>query len=226
MAEETGNEALEKLATFVVQQMEAGQPKAAIVKKVIEMGVAEEEAESLVTPLFDETVKQAQAELFTPDSLVPAVLGGLLVAVLGGAIWGAVVAATNYEIGYLAWGLGLAAGLVVVKATGGKKGLIPQVIAVVSSVGGILLGKYFTFYYFFKQAVTKQAAANPAAEEFLKGVSVYSPEIIKTFLGSLKEIVTGHDALWIILAVFTAWSMAKAISLPAAILHSQPRDRI
>ncbi|HNV72265.1 MAG TPA: hypothetical protein PKO06_21335, partial [Candidatus Ozemobacteraceae bacterium] len=197
----------------------------AIVKQVIEMGVSPESAESVVSSMYDEIVKQAREELFTPDSLVPAILGGLAVAVVGGGIWAGVVVATNYEIGYLAWGLGLAAGWGVVKASGGKKGLIPQLIAVASGLGGILFGKYFIFYHFFKQALVKQLADQPGGAEAIKEFTLLSGQFIKVFFQNLSAMATGHDALWIILAVVTAWSMAKAVNLPTAVLHAPPRER-
>ena len=54
---------------------------------------------------------------------------------------------SDYEVGFVAWGIGFVAGSAVVLATRGAKGPRLQVIAVVSALLGILLGKYLSFAF-------------------------------------------------------------------------------
>ena len=65
----------------------------------------------------------------------------------GGVVWGLIVKFSDYEVGIVAWGIGFIAGTAVVFATRGGKGPHLQVIAVVSALLGILLGKYLSYAF-------------------------------------------------------------------------------
>ena len=81
------------------------------------------------------------------SSLLPAIAAGLVAALVGGIVWGLIVKISDYEVGFVAWGIGFLAGSAVVFATRGAKGRPLQVIAVVSALLGILLGKYLSFAF-------------------------------------------------------------------------------
>jgi hypothetical protein len=102
-----------------------------------------------------------------PDSgqlaILPALFGGGLAAAVGGSIWGLIVSLTGYVIGYMALGIGLLCGYAVVLFSRGGKGMPLQVVAVLSSVLGIAIGKYATFFHFVKKAVAKQHGEAVAA---------------------------------------------------------------
>lgn len=69
------------------------------------------------------------------------VLGGVLAGALGAAVWAAVAYFANFEIGYLAWGIGGLVGLAVA-ALGKAPGPAAGVLAVAISVLSIVAGKY------------------------------------------------------------------------------------
>lgn len=131
--------ALEKLYTFVIEQMKAGSDKSIISRKLVEMGIDAADATRLVETIHAQVVETTKEEQFTVSSLVPAMVGGGLAAIVGGAIWGLIVIATGYVIGYMAWGIGLICGFAVVLFSKGKKGVPLQVIAVLTSVLGIVI---------------------------------------------------------------------------------------
>lgn len=134
------------------------------------------------------------------EKIVPAMIGGGLAAIAGGVIWGWIVSATGYEIGYMAWGLGFICGLAVILFSGGEKGHPLPFIAASSSIVGIAIGKYLTFFHLAQEYLTNESGAEVASR-----LSVFSGEVIQIFLQSIGSWISGYDILWIGLAVFTAW---------------------
>ncbi len=51
------------------------------------------------------------------DRAVPALLAGAIAALIGGAVWAALVAFANLEVGYVAWGIGLLVGVAMAMVT-------------------------------------------------------------------------------------------------------------
>lgn len=74
-------------------------------------------------------------------------LAGLVAAVVGGAIWAGVTVATEYQIGWMAVGVGFLVGIAMRKAGKGIDQIFGVVGAVMSLVG-CLLGNLFTVAYF------------------------------------------------------------------------------
>jgi hypothetical protein len=132
-------------------------------------------------------------------SLLPALAAGLGAAIVGGVVWGLIVKISDYEVGIVAWGIGFVAGTAVVLATRGGKGPHLQVIAVVSAVVGVLLGKYLSY------AFVVQEEADAA------GVSVglVSSEMFRFFRADIDNVFGLFDLLWIGLAIFTAWRVPQ-----------------
>jgi hypothetical protein len=150
--EESGKNAAE----FVVEQMKAGADEDAIVAMLQERGVERGEAQQLVGTVYPELMRAAEAEQYSSEALLPALAGGLVAAVVGGLGWGLIVILTDYEVGFVAWGIGLLAGFLVVRFAGGRKGAPLQVIAIVASLVGIVLGKYVAYVYLAKEAVREE----------------------------------------------------------------------
>ena len=71
----------------------------------------------------------APPQPLSASDLTRAASGGLIGAILGGVIWGFIVAATDYELGIVATGIGLLAGFGVVLLCRNKHGMPLQVIA-------------------------------------------------------------------------------------------------
>jgi len=139
-------------------------------------------------------------------SLFLAVAAGLGAAIVGGVVWGLIVKISDYEVGIVAWGIGFVAGTAVVFATRGGKGRHLQVIAVVSALVGVLLGKYLSY------AFVLQEQADAA------GVSVglFSSRMFRFFREDLDKVFGLFDLLWVGLAVFTAWRVPQPEPEPVA----------
>jgi len=211
--EETGTqeEQVQQLYAFVAAEMKTGANKADIAAKLQEQGVGRTDAEQMVDTIYREIAAVVQKEQFTPGALMPAVVAGILAAALGGAVWAGIVVVTDYEVGFVAWGIGALCGFTVVLATRGRKGRPLQIVAVASSVLGILIGKYFTFYYFLTQMV-----ADEQGTESVDWASALSPEVIQIFTENIGSMLGAYDLLWVGLAVFTAWGIPRGsgISVP------------
>jgi hypothetical protein len=198
--EESGEDS----AAFVAEQMKAGADEEAIVAMLQERGVERGEAQQLVGTVYPELMRAAEAEQFTPQALLPAVAGGLLAAIVGGAVWGLIVILSDYEVGFVAWGIGFLAGFLVVRFAGGRKGVPLQAIAIVSSLVGIVLGKYIAYVYFIKEAVREQVS-----EEAADSIGYFDTEVMRAFREDFSNVFSGYDLLWAGLAIFTAWRMAR-----------------
>ena len=205
---EPRKEPVDEPEAFVVERMQAGEDQEAIAAQLEERGVERAEARRIVGSTYDEVARAAEAERYTPSALVPAIVGGLLAALVGAAAWAAIVVLTDYEIGFAAWGIGFLAGFAVVLFTRGRKGLPLQVIAVAASILGILLGKYASYVYILKDVAREEAGEEAAAD-----VSLFSSEVFGFFMEDFDVVFSGFDLLWIGLAVITAWRIPRGLGI-------------
>jgi signal peptidase I len=128
----------------------------------------------------------------------------LLVALAGAAVWALVVKATEYEIGALAWGIGLATGAAA-SVVARRKTAEVQLAAVTAAAVGVLVGKYFTF-------------ALVVQEESGGTIGLFSADMRSLFRDNLGTIFGLYDLLWIALAVGSAWYLVR----PEEELHPEP----
>jgi len=138
------------------------------------------------------------------NKIVLPVVGALLAAIIGGGIWATLTVITEYEFGLLALGIGGLVGYTVVLFSKGQTTQIHQVIAVIASLIGILLGKYFIFSYIevgFER--------------------MFSIETISYFKDNLMEYFNGIDLVFIVLAAVTAWRLSSQASVQQK--ESQPQ---
>ncbi|MBN1379966.1 MAG: hypothetical protein JXA04_12110 [Gammaproteobacteria bacterium] len=199
-SQESQAEVVAKLQAFILEQVKAGADQNSITNQMKEMGVEETQARELVDTLYTHIMQAAKNEEYTHDALFPALFGAILTAVIGGAIWAAVVVFTGYEVGFVAWGLGFLSGAAVVFFTGGKKGTFLQILAVISSIAGIVIGKYAMFYYY----VTAETSAD---------LSVFSPDVFNFFIENASSLFGGYDVLWVVFAVYTAWRIPQGMGI-------------
>ncbi len=82
------------------------------------------------------------APLVTDRISVPALAGAIAATIFGAMLWAAVMVATGFEIGFLAWGIGGMIGTAsyAFGGRGGNMGMIAALLAVVGILGGRLLG--------------------------------------------------------------------------------------
>jgi hypothetical protein len=197
---------------IVTERMRAGADRESIARMLQERGVDRMQARNLVDAVYPELARVAEAERYSPSALVPAIAGGVLAALVGGFVWGLIVIVTDYEVGFVAWGIGFLAGIAVVRFAGGRKGGPLQAVAVVASLLGIVTGKYISFAYFFKKAVD---------DRFGVELSYFDSTIFTTFRENLGDVFGGFDLLWAGLAIVTAWRLARPLGFrPAGTLGS------
>lgn len=185
---------------LVAEQMRAGTDQATIAAMLEDRGLDRVQARSFVDTVYPQLARVAEEERFTGSALGPGIAGGLIAAVVGGFLWGLIVILSEYEIGIAAWGIGFIVGFGVVRFAGGAKGTPLQVVAVVSSVLGIVIGKYISYAYFFKQAVS---------DRFDVDISYFDSEIFRAFRENLGDVFGGFDLIWAGLAVVTAWQLTR-----------------
>ena len=141
------------------------------------------------------------------DSLLPALGAGLFAAIVGGVVWGLIVKFSDYEVGIVAWGIGLIAGTAVVFATRGAKSRRLQVIAVLSALVGILLGKYLSYAFVIQEQ----------ADDAGVSLGLFSSDMFRFFREDLDGVFGLFDLLWVGLAVVTAWRVPQVVATePAA----------
>jgi hypothetical protein len=189
---------------LIAEQMRAGTDQETIAAMLEDRGLDRVRARGLVDTLYPQLARVAEEERYTGSALGPGIAGGLIAAVVGGFLWGLIVILSEYEVGIAAWGIGFLAGFGVVRIAGGAKGTPLQVVAVVSSLLGIVLGKYISYAYFFKQAVS---------ERFDVDISYLDSEIFRAFRENLSNVFGGFDLLWAALAVMTAWRLTRPSGL-------------
>jgi hypothetical protein len=129
-----------------------------------------------------------------PRPLGLALLAGLVAAVVGGVIWGYVVKLSDYEVGIVAWGIGLVVGVAVAGVSRGR-GPVLQAIAVACALVGILLGKYLSY----------ALIAQEELESVGVDIGLFSSDMRSFFREDLDFVFGWFDLLWIGLAVYTAW---------------------
>jgi len=131
-------------------------------------------------------------------TLVKGLLAGLAAAVAGGVVWGLIVKWSEYEVGFVAWGIGFLAGIAVLTAAGGRRGLPLQAIAIVSALVGILIGKYLSFVWALEDVIGAQFADEV-------DIPIFSWDTVDVFREDLDAVFGWIDLLWAGLAVVTAW---------------------
>jgi signal peptidase I len=132
------------------------------------------------------------------EAFVFGILEGLLAAISGGIVWGLAVKWTGYEFGFLAWGIGLLVAATIYRVAG-RKHVELQVVAVVSALLGILVGKYLGF------AFAVRADQNTLGTH----LELVSSEMVSLFRSSLDEVFSMFDLLWAGLAVASAWLLLR-----------------
>jgi hypothetical protein len=143
-----------------------------------------------------------------------AVLAGLVAAVAGGVAWGLIVRWSGYEVGFVAWGIGFLVGSAVALGARGSRGVPYQAAAVVLALLGIVLGKYLGFVWVISDTFEELGIGDV-------DVSVFSRATWDAFIEARNEVWSAFDALWIGLAVVTAFRI-PAVPRPPAEEPAEP----
>ena len=163
-----------------------------------------------VTPTADPSEPPPRAQ---KTRHLAALVAGIGAAVLGGVAWGLVAKWTGREFGFLAWAVGILAGLVCVQVGGKKKTFGLQVIAIFTAALGVLVGKYLAYAFIVHGGTALEFGTPPA---------VLSTEMVRLFRGDLRSVFGLLDILWFGSAVVSAgliarpeWPEVEAPSPPA-----------
>ena len=144
-----------------------------------------------------------------PNLLPVALLAGAGAALAGGLAWAGVVIVTHFDIGFLAWFVGAATGLAIVRVAGGPVGYPARVSAGLLAAGGIMAGKYVIFVYAVKKTFGAELAAHGLSVGYL------DTRQMSIFLHNIGSIVQPVYFLWVALAFFAAVRTAGGRSLLA-----------
>lgn len=133
------------------------------------------------------------------DDLIRPILFGGVAALVGGAIWAGIVALTNFEVGWVAWGIGGLVGFAMRKATLLRNALVAGIAAGLAILG-LLAGKVMIQVFVTRPAFEKalreddNAVASVLAWN-MREEKQFSPEL-QAKLDALGENDTLPDTLW------------------------------
>lgn len=130
------------------------------------------------------------------SKIVLPVLGALLAAIIGGVIWALIAVLTEYEIGLVAWAIGGLTGYAVFIFANKQTNQIHQIIAVVASLIGIVLGKFFMISYFLNDGFD----------------GMFSSYSFTVFQDEFTNLFAGMDIVFVVLAVVTSWQLPSKMS--------------
>lgn len=181
---------------LAVEGLRRGADRDAIVSELVGRGMHRDHAWAVVGSVDEDLLRARDAEAYDARAMAPAAVAGLVAALVGGALWGVITAKSDYEIGFVAWGIGFLAGTAVVFAARGRKGVPLQAVAVICAALGFLLGKYLAF------AITLH-------DQF--HVGVLSSDAMTLFRENLDVSFSFWDVLWAGFALWAAWRVPRPL---------------
>lgn len=191
---DTADSRATKMLQHVLERMEAGATREAVIMQLVDDGLTQDDA----TQLVDKAIAEARVEDYGPANIALGIAGGLVAAGISGVLWGMLVHATSGQFGIAAWGVGLLCGYAV-RLLSQSRGMPFQVIAALSALLGMAVGKYTVFYLWIASGES--------------GISPFSPDVLRLFFTSLPEAFSGFDVLWVLFAVGAAWGVPRARGL-------------
>ncbi|HXF96407.1 MAG TPA: hypothetical protein VNI61_09935 [Gemmatimonadales bacterium] len=127
-----------------------------------------------------------------------ALFGGAVAALVGALIWTAVVKLTNYEVGWVAWGIGALVGLTMAKMTPARSGTLGVYAALLAALGlatGKVMQLKATASSAHQEIVADQEALTHAFLLDMRTGESFSPEV-NAELAQLGPRDTVPDLLW------------------------------
>lgn len=155
----------------------------------------------------DESASGGKALVSQSASLARGAIFSAIGAAVGAAVWVGVAIGTGYEIGWIAWGLGFAAGVGMAFGHEDDDGTTAGIVAGGVSIVGILGAKFALFQYLKSQMLDAGGAfAELGGEaEALQGALEQLFEQQVTFGAMFSPI----DGLFILLAVASAYKIGS-----------------
>jgi len=146
-------------------------------------------------PTFDERALAAKAQMRKQQDIFFALIGGLSSAIAGAVVWAAITVVTNYQIGYMAVGVGLLVGFGV-RFFGAGVDTTYSVIGAVFALLGCALGNLLSQIHFI--AVAESLS-------YFDVISLLSPSLISTLFA---ETFSPMDVLFYGLAAWEGFKFA------------------
>jgi hypothetical protein len=125
--------------------------------------------------------------------LIAATVAGAIAAIFFGVIWAGIATFTGYELGILAWAIGLGVGFAVSYFAKGR-GMSLAVLACVLAVTGILAGKILTIYWAGPIMFAKEMEKNKeTADQLIATVVLKDLKAEKTFSAEELALIDSED---------------------------------
>jgi hypothetical protein len=139
-----------------------------------------------------------------PAGFIGMIVCGAIGGAVGAGIWAAVGYFSHYEVGWIAWGVGVLVGFGVRLAADDADGTTPGVIAAGLAIAAVLAGKYLVV----SLVIDNLMAVGPAADR-----PVPPPGVDMTAVKAeiLARSFGGWDLLWFGLAAMTAYKIGAGI---------------
>ena len=147
----------------------------------------ESQPTSSTTPTTSTTPATATVETPPRSNLALAILAGIVAAIVGAIIWAVVTITTEYQIGFMAIGVGFLVGFAVRLGNGVGKvfGSVGAILALV----GCLLGNFFTIIGFFAKTQNINVLSALTAIDFSR-----IPEIMAAAFNPMDLVFYGIAA--------------------------------
>lgn len=133
------------------------------------------------------------------NGILLAIIFSLIGALVGGTILGLIVIFTDYEIGMIAWLIGLITGYAASTQVKGSNVMNFQIIAVITSLIGIVFGKYVYYSYFLSDYVNGE-------------FGMFDSIIFAFFREDFTSLFAFMDIVFILLAIITAWQIPAKLA--------------
>jgi F0F1-type ATP synthase assembly protein I len=185
---------------FALEALDEAPDAADVEAALIRRGVDRDRAARAVADAQAEIAAAHARAVARRRPLAQAFVAGFLVAALAGAAWAWLVATAGYRLGPVAWLIGIAAGLAVVR-TAKRRGRRVHV-AVGCAFVGFLLGKELAF------ALTLHDLTHGS-------VGVFSLTAEKDFFGDPAASVGPGDVLPFLFALWGGWAVPRPRRRPA-----------
>jgi hypothetical protein len=133
------------------------------------------------------------------DRIFGAIIAGAIAALVGAGLWAGIVLLTNYEVGWVAWGVGALVGLAMTRVTPGRGGAV-ALFAAVLAAGGLLAGKLMIATFGTGPGLVREIKGD---NDLMTQAGLYHlretgalPQPVQSRLDALGEADTIPDALW------------------------------
>jgi hypothetical protein len=132
--------------------------------------------------------KAFKAETQNPN-MPMAVLAGLFAAIIAGSLWYAFTVITNYQVGYVAIGVGFLIGYAVRLGSGKRRGFSLQMVSAGITLATLFISQYFVIHHYARKYMLENQAQFPGYNGQFFLLSPLNPEVIKEMISPIGLII-------------------------------------